>query len=92
MDNSEMMVHDRRGQPLAPGHRVRILRDPPLEGTVGRVVPRYSVVTVIVAAKAGKTERMVQAAEVELLEGGPAGGTAPQDVVPASTHPSRVSQ
>ena len=67
MDNSEMMVHDRRGQPLAPGHRVRILRDPPLEGEVRRVVPQYSVLTVVVAAKAGKTERMVQAAEGELL-------------------------
>ncbi len=67
MDNSEMMVHDRRGQPLAPGHRVRILRDPPLEGEVRRVVPRYNVLTVIVAAKAGKTERMVHAAEVELF-------------------------
>ena len=67
MDNSEMMVHDRRGQPLAPGHRVRILRDPPLEGEVRRVVPRYSVLTVVVVVKAGKTERMVQAAEVELL-------------------------
>jgi len=67
MDNSEMMVHDRRGQRLAPGHRVRILRDPPLEGEVRRVVPQYSVLTVVVAAKAGKTERMVQAAEVELL-------------------------
>ena len=67
MDNSEMMVHDRRGQRLAPGHRVRILRDPPLEGEVRRVVPQYSVLTVVVAAKAGKTERMVHAAEVELL-------------------------
>lgn len=92
MDNSEMIVHDRRGRPLAPGHRVRVLRDPPLEGEVRRVVPRYSVLTVIVAAKAGKTERMVRAAEVELLEGGPVVGTARQDVVPASTHPSRVSQ
>ncbi len=67
MGNSEMMVHDRRGQPLAPGHRVRVRRDPPLEGTVGRVVPRYNVLTVIVDGKPGKTERMVRAEEAELL-------------------------
>ncbi len=67
MDSSAMMVHDHRGQPLAPGHRVRVLRDPPVEGEVRRVVSRYGVVTVIVDAKAGKTERMVPAGEVELL-------------------------
>ncbi len=67
MDNGEMVVHDRWGRPLAPGHRVRVLRDPPLEGEVRRVVPRYSVLTVIVDAKAGKTERMARAEEVELV-------------------------
>ena len=67
MDNSATIVHDRRGQALAPGQRVRVLWDPPLEGEVRRVVPRYNVLTVIVDAKAGKTERMVPAAEVELL-------------------------
>jgi len=62
-----MMVRDRRGRPLAPGVRVRVLRDPPLEGEVGRVVPAYGVLTVIVEVKPGKSERMVRSEEVEIL-------------------------
>ncbi len=62
-----MAVHDRHGQPLAPGHRVRVLRDPPLEGQVRRVVPHYGVLTVVVREKAGASELMVRADEVELL-------------------------
>lgn len=62
-----MVLHDRHGQTLAPGHRVRVLRDPPLEGHIRRVVPRYGVVTVVVREKAGTSELMVRADEVELL-------------------------
>jgi hypothetical protein len=63
----EAVVADRRGQPVVRGHRVRVLRDPPLDGEVRRVIPRYKVLIVSVEAKAGKTERMVRAEEVELL-------------------------
>lgn len=62
-----MTVHDRHGQPLAPGHRVRVLRDPPQEGQVRRLVPRYGVLTVVVRGKAGTSELMVRGEEVELL-------------------------
>lgn len=61
------MVTDRRGRPLVSGLRVRVLRDPPQEGEIRRVVPRYAVLTVLVEAKAGKTERMVRGEEVELV-------------------------
>ncbi len=67
MGSAAMLVRDRHGQPLAPGHRVRLLRDPPLEGEVRRVVPRYAVLTVVVRGKAGTSELMVRAEEVELL-------------------------
>lgn len=67
------VVVDRTGLALAAGQRVRVLREPPQEGEVRRVVPRYGVLTVIVdGAKAGKTERMVRGQEVEAL-GEPAG-------------------
>jgi len=62
-----MTLHDRHGQPLAPGHRVRVLRDPPLQGEVRRIVPRYGVLTVVVRGRAGSSELMVRADEVELL-------------------------
>ncbi|MDQ7849441.1 MAG: hypothetical protein RB148_04100, partial [Armatimonadota bacterium] len=58
---------DRHGQPLAPGHRVRVLRDPPLEGQVRRVIPRYDLLTVVVWGRAGASEVMARGEEVELL-------------------------
>lgn len=67
MAEGEAMVADRQGRPLVSGLRVRVLRDPPQEGEVRRVLPRYGVLTVLVEAKAGKTERMVRGAEVELI-------------------------
>lgn len=61
-------VLDRNGRPLVEGQRVRVMRDPPQEGDVRQVVPRYGVLTVIVdGAKTGKTERMVRAQEVEVV-------------------------
>ncbi|MDQ7828249.1 MAG: hypothetical protein QN122_01590 [Armatimonadota bacterium] len=69
-------VHDRRGRVIRPGVRVRVLDDTAQEGEVRRVIPgyrgdRYALVAVIVdGAKAGKAERLVRAAEVEVVEEG----------------------
>jgi hypothetical protein len=69
-------VHDRRGRVIRSGVRVRVLDDTAQEGEVRRVIPgyrgdRYALVAVIVdGAKAGKAERLVRAAEVEVVEEG----------------------
>jgi hypothetical protein len=47
---------------------VRILTNPYQEGEILRIVPRYSVLTVIVDAKAGKAERMVRSQDVEAVD------------------------
>lgn len=69
-------VHDRQGRVIRPGARVRVLDDTAQAGEVRRVIPgyrgdRYALVAVIVdGAKAGKAERLVRAAEVEVVEEG----------------------
>lgn len=69
-------VHDRQGRVIRPGARVRVLDDAAQAGEVRRVIPgyrgdRYALVAVIVdGAKAGKAERLVRAAEVEVVEAG----------------------
>ena len=67
MRQTEVPVRDRMNRPLAVGQRVRVLGNPAEEGVIRRIVPRYKVLTVIVDAKAGKTERMVRAEEVEAI-------------------------
>lgn len=62
------MVHDRMNRPLAVGQRVRVLTNPAEEGMIRRIVPHYNVLTVIIEAKTGKSERMVRARDVEVLE------------------------
>jgi hypothetical protein len=69
MRQTKAPVRDRMNQRLAVGQRVRLLTDPPEEGIVRRIVPRYDVLTVIVDAKAGKSERMVRAQDVEASAG-----------------------
>ncbi len=58
---------DRRGRPLAPGTRVRVVGEQGQpEGTVVRVLGDYSAVTVLLE-KPGKAERLYLAREVEAL-------------------------
>lgn len=58
-------LHDQRGRPILPGVRVKCEGE---EGTVRRVEPEYGVLTIIVEGRAGKSERMVRAADVEVTE------------------------
>lgn len=67
MRRTAAVVHDRMNRPLAVGQRVRVLTNPAEEGMIRRIVPHYNVVTVIIEVKAGKSERMVRAQDVELL-------------------------
>jgi cytochrome c oxidase subunit 1 len=69
MAGTEHELRDAQGRRIAPGARIR---SGDVQGTVGRVEPDYGVLTIITdAARAGKTERMVRASEVEVLEEAP---------------------
>lgn len=58
---------DRRGRPLAPGTRVRVVgEDGQPEGAIVRVMADYDVVTVLIE-KGAKAERMYPVADVEAL-------------------------
>ncbi len=62
---------DRHGVPLAPDLPVRVPADSgDLEARIVRVIGDYGVATVVVEAKAGRTERMVPCAEIEVLAAG----------------------
>lgn len=67
MGKRDAVVYERMNRPLAVGQRVRVLTNPAEEGMIRRIVPHYNVVTVIIEVKAGKSERMVRAQDVELL-------------------------
>lgn len=69
MRQTKAPVRDRMNQPLAVGQRVRVMTNPAEEGMIRRIVPRYNVLTVIIEAKAGKSERMVRAQDVEASAG-----------------------
>lgn len=59
---------DRRGLPLAPGLSVRWLDGAGQpEARIVRVVGDYDLVTVVMDDGAGRAERMVPCAEIELL-------------------------
>lgn len=61
--DSEM--RDSHGRPISPGSRVVTSGQ---EAVVGRLEPRYGVLTIIVDSRTGKSERMVRASEVEVVE------------------------
>ena len=69
MRQTKAPVRDRMNQRLAVGQRVRVLTNPAEEGMIRRIVPHYNVLTVIIEAKAGKSERMVRAQDVEASAG-----------------------
>ncbi len=59
---------DRHGLPLAPGLIVRVLSETgEPEARVVRVLGDYDAVTALIDAKAGRAERMVPCAEIEVL-------------------------
>lgn len=59
------LLKDQQGRVIAPGARVRSGAE---EGIVRHVEPGYGVLTIIVEARTGKSERMVRAATVEVIE------------------------
>jgi len=67
-----MELRDPQGRPIVPGARVRSGGE---EGVVGRVEPGYGVLTIIVEARTGKSEKMVRASTVEVI--GQSAGTSP---------------
>jgi hypothetical protein len=60
----KMELRDPQGKRITPGVRVRSGAE---EGVVGRLEPGYGVLTIIVEARTGKSERMVRASEVEVI-------------------------
>lgn len=69
VEGREHGLRDAQGRRIAPGAKVR---SGELQGTVARVEPAYGVLTIVTeAARAGKTERMVRASTVEVLEEAP---------------------
>ncbi|MDR7521319.1 MAG: cbb3-type cytochrome c oxidase subunit I [Armatimonadota bacterium] len=61
-------MRDRHGRPIGPGARVRSGED---LGTVGRLEPEYGTLTIIVEGRTGKSEKMVRASAVEVIEEAP---------------------
>ncbi len=59
-------LRDSRGRPITPGTRIRSGGE---EGVVGRLEPGYGVLTMIVEGRTGKSEKMVRASTVEVIEG-----------------------
>ncbi|MDR7556333.1 MAG: hypothetical protein QN157_12105 [Armatimonadota bacterium] len=65
-----MQLTDRHGRPITPGARVRVAG---LEGIVNRLEPQYGVFTIVIEERTGKKERMVRAADAEVLAAETAG-------------------
>lgn len=65
-----MSLTDRHGRVITPGVRVRVEG---LEGTVSRLEPQYGVFTIVIEERTGKKERMVRAADAEVVTPGSAG-------------------
>ncbi len=65
-----MQLTDRHGRPITPGARVRAGG---LEGIVNRLEPQYGVFTIVIEERTGKKERMVRAADAEVLASETAG-------------------
>lgn len=61
--NPEMC--DPHGRMISPGSRVLVGGQ---EAVVSRLEPRYGVLTIVVDGRTGKSERMVRASEVEVVE------------------------
>jgi hypothetical protein len=64
-----MELTDRHGRLITPGARVRVEG---LEGTVNRLEPQYGVFTIVIEERTGKKERMVRAADAEVISAGAA--------------------
>ncbi len=60
-----MELRDPEGRPITPGSRVRSGGE---EGVVGRIEPGYGVLTVIIEGRTGKSEKMVRASTVAVIE------------------------
>lgn len=57
---------DRRGRPLIPGMKVKVVgANGQLEGTVVRVLDDYGVLTVLVPEGRGQVERMFRISDIE---------------------------
>lgn len=65
-----MQLTDRHGRVITPGARVRVEG---VEGTVNRLEPQYGVFTIVIEERTGKKERMVRAADAEVVAQGGAG-------------------
>jgi cytochrome c oxidase subunit 4 len=74
---------DPKGNEIAVGSRVR---HGPDTGVVRRMEPAYGVMTIVVAERNAKKERMVRATEVEVLPDEPAPAPAAEDVAAAAGH------
>lgn len=67
MEAARERATDRKGRPLTPGARVRVVGEEGTpEGSVVRVLGDYDVATVLIEQK-GKVERMYLTAEMEVL-------------------------
>lgn len=72
---------DSHGVPLAPDLLVRVPADAGyVEARIVRVIGDYGVATVVVESKAGRAERMVPCAEIEVLAAERAGQRARRSV------------
>jgi hypothetical protein len=81
-------LRDAQGRPIIPGARVRWGS---LVGTVRHVEPGYGVLTLVVEARTGKSERMVRARDVEVVQEGAVIGEG-ADPGPARDPPSAPEQ
>jgi hypothetical protein len=61
-----MELRDLNGKAIRPGARVRSGGE---EGVVRHIEPGYGVLTIVVAERTSKKERMVRASTVEVLDG-----------------------
>lgn len=67
-DGLRQRTMDRKGKPLTPGTKVKVLdAGAQVEGTVVRVVNDYGVLTVLVPEGRGQAERMFRANDVEAV-------------------------
>lgn len=65
-DAVRQRTKDRKGKPLAPGMKVKVVgANGQLEGTVVRVLDDYGVLTVLVPEGRGQAERMFRINDVE---------------------------
>jgi len=66
-DAVRQRTKDRKGRPLTPGLKVKVVgSDGQLEGTVVRVLDDYGVLTVLVPEGRGQAERMFRITDVEV--------------------------